>query len=56
MSAQNNEVNRTVDGDTAEGHLRSHTIEEADEAGTTTAIRQIHSLDDEAEGHIRARG
>jgi hypothetical protein len=49
VSTKDNEVNRTIDGETAEGH-RVRQFGEAEDAGKRTAKRQA-SLDDEAEGH-----
>jgi hypothetical protein len=55
MSAtqKNTDVNRTVDGDTAEGHARV-TIEEAEQRTAKKASKKAVALDDaEAEGHRR---
>jgi hypothetical protein len=46
MSTKDNEVNRRIDGETAEGH-HVRRIDEADET-----IKRA-SLDDDAEGHKR---
>jgi hypothetical protein len=46
------DVNRTVDGDTAEGHVRV-TIDEAERKAAKKAAKRPVELDDEAEGHRR---
>ena len=48
-----NEVNRNIDTETAEGHRRLLIVEESDDAGKKAAVRPADGLDDEAEGHIR---
>jgi hypothetical protein len=55
MSTKDNEVNRNIDTDTAEGH-RVRSIEETLEEGKRASVRSrgADGLDDEAEGH-RAR-
>ena len=53
MSTRDNEVNRAIDTETAEGH-RVHDkvmLGEADDAGKRSLIRHGDALDDEAEGH-----
>jgi hypothetical protein len=53
MSTKDNEVNRNIDTETAEGH-RVHDkvmFGEAEDAGKTALIRHGDALDDEAEGH-----
>jgi hypothetical protein len=48
-----NDVNRTVDGDTAEGHARV-TIDEAELRTAKKAEKKVATIDDdEAEGHRR---
>lgn len=44
------DVNRTVDGDTAEGHIRV-TIDEAERKAAKKADKRVAQLDDVAEGH-----
>jgi hypothetical protein len=52
MSAQNNEVNRTIDTETAEGHRIRVNLEEATDAGKrASTVRPSEGFDDEAEGH-----
>ncbi len=55
MSTKDNEVNRRIDGETAEGHRRTSLIgEEAEAKGADKkASRRGASLDDDAEGHRR---
>ena len=59
MGAQNNDINRTVDGDVAEGHARA-LIGEAEELRTRkmvakkAATKRAATVDEEAEGHVRA--
>ncbi len=48
-----NEVNRNIDTETAEGHRRAVVVEESDQAGKKSAVRPAEGLDDEAEGHRR---
>jgi hypothetical protein len=54
MSTKDNEINRNIDTETAEGH-RVHDkvmFGEAQDAGRKAAIRQSgDALDDEADGH-----
>jgi len=46
------EVNRNIDTETAEGHRRPPVmLEESDETGKKAAVRPAEGLDDEAEGH-----
>jgi hypothetical protein len=56
MSTKDNDVNRTIDGDTAEGHKR-FLVEDAEDkrAGKRADKRteKTSHLDDEAEGHRR---
>jgi hypothetical protein len=55
MSTKDNEVNRNIDTETAEGHAARRSIEEKLEEGKRAAVRgRGDGLDDEAEGH-RAR-
>lgn len=49
MSTKDNEVNRRIDGETAEGHRRTSLIGEDAEA--KKASKRTANLDDEAEGH-----
>ncbi len=51
MSAKDNEVNRNIDTDTAEGHRARLQLDEAEDAGRRAAVRPSDGLDDEAEGH-----
>lgn len=53
MSAQDNEVNRNIDTETAEGHRVQDRVAfgVAEEDGKRTSIRHSDALDDEAEGH-----
>jgi len=51
---RDNEVNRNIDTETAEGH-RLVVLEESDQAGKKAAVRPAEGLDDEAEGHIVRR-
>ena len=52
FSEKKTDVNRTVDGDVAEGHIR-RTLEDAGEPGTT---KKVFAQDDaEAEGHLIVR-
>ena len=50
---RDNEVNRNIDTETAEGHRRTPFLEESDDAGKRAAVRPADGLDDEAEGHRR---
>lgn len=52
MSTKDNEVNRTINGDTAEGHVVRRYVDETEDAGKTAA-KKTASLDDEAEGHVK---
>jgi hypothetical protein len=54
MSTKDNEVNRTIDGDTAEGHVKRFLVDEAEGKRADKKASKRTSLDDEAEGH-RAR-
>jgi hypothetical protein len=47
---RDNEVNRNIDTDTAEGH-RLVRLEEGNDPGKRTTVRPADGLDDEAEGH-----
>ena len=53
MSTKDNEVNRNIDTETAEGHRARIALEETEDAGKRAAIRPSDGLDDEAEGHVR---
>jgi hypothetical protein len=63
MSNKDTTVNRTIDGDTAEGHLVNLRLQQEteDRAATRTqrqraqhgASDRREALDDEAEGHVR---
>ena len=53
MSTKDNEVNRNIDTETAEGHRIRLSLEETEDAGKRAAIRPSGGLDDEAEGHAR---
>lgn len=55
MSAQNNEVNRNIDSETAEGHRIRLGLEESEDPGKRVASRKTAELDDETEGHRSAR-
>ena len=50
---RDNEVNRNIDTETAEGHKRIAFLEECGDAGKKAAVRPADGLDDEAEGHRR---
>lgn len=50
---RDNEVNRNIDTETAEGHRVPLLLDESDDAGKTAALRPPQGLDDEAEGHAR---
>ncbi len=52
---RDNEVNRNIDTETAEGHRRLMMVEESDQAGKKAAVRPAEGLDDEAEGHRTRR-
>jgi hypothetical protein len=53
MSTKDNEVNRNIDTETAEGHRVRDKVMfgEAEDAGKRASIRHSDALDDEAEGH-----
>ena len=51
MSTKDDEVNRNIDTDTAEGHRARTTFGEADDARKNATVRPSDGLDDEAEGH-----
>ena len=51
MSAKDNEVNRNIDTDTAEGHRARLNLEETEDARRQATVRPSDGLDDEAEGH-----
>ncbi len=53
MSTKDNEVNRNIDTDTAEGHRVRDKVMfgEAEDAGKKASIKPSDGLDDEAEGH-----
>ena len=55
MSTKDTEVNRNIDGETAEGHARVRLIEEAELRASKRSKKRSNTLDDEAEGHVRAR-
>lgn len=49
---RDNEVNRDIDTETAEGHREKLLIlGESEDAGKRAAVRPTEGLDDEAEGH-----
>lgn len=50
---RDNDVNRNIDTETAEGHKRTPFLEESGEAGKKVLVRPADGLDDEAEGHRR---
>jgi hypothetical protein len=50
MSTKDNEVNRTIDGESTEGHRFRGIVEQAEDAGKK-ASKRTASLDDDAEGH-----
>jgi hypothetical protein len=52
---RDNEVNRNIDTETAEGHKRLSLLEESGDAGKKALVRPADGLDDEAEGHRIAR-
>ena len=54
MSTEDTEVNRNIDGETAEGHARMK-LEEAELRASKRTEKRSNTLDDEAEGHVRAR-
>jgi hypothetical protein len=45
------EVNRNIDTETAEGHRKALFLEESGDAGKKALVRPADGLDDEAEGH-----
>ena len=51
MSTKDNEVNRNIDTDTAEGHRARLQLDEAEDAGKRRRSVRATGLDDEAEGH-----
>ena len=51
MSTKDNEVNRNIDTDTAEGHRAKLNLEETEDARKHATVRPSEGLDDEAEGH-----
>ncbi|MEI8240681.1 MAG: hypothetical protein WCI22_14805 [Actinomycetota bacterium] len=58
MSNHENTVNRTIDGDSAEGHLKLHVTDEPevshrqfDDDATGHGTERHAALDDDAEGH-----
>lgn len=53
MIRRENEVNRNIDTETAEGHRIPVLLDDSDDAGKKAAVRPADGLDDEAEGHIR---
>jgi hypothetical protein len=53
--SRDNEVNRNIDTETAEGHKRTPLLEESGDAGKKAQVRPVDGLDDEAEGHRVAR-
>jgi hypothetical protein len=50
---RDDEVNRNIDTETAEGHKRTPFLEESGDAGKKALVRPADGLDDEAEGHRR---
>jgi hypothetical protein len=49
---RDNEVNRNIDTETAEGHVRTRLVDDGGDAGKKAAqVRPADGLDDEAEGH-----
>jgi hypothetical protein len=48
---RDDEVNRNIDTETAEGHKRTPSLEESGDAGKKAPVRPADGLDDEAEGH-----
>jgi hypothetical protein len=50
---RDDEVNRNIDTETAEGHRRTPFLEESGDAGKKALVRPADGLDDEAEGHRR---
>lgn len=51
MSTKDNEVNRNIDTETAEGHRVHLNLEEVEDARRHASVRPSEGLDDEAEGH-----
>jgi hypothetical protein len=49
--SRDDQVNRNIDTDTAEGHRKASWLEESGDAGKRSAVRPADGLDDEAEGH-----
>lgn len=54
MSTKDNEINRHIDGETAEGHARMK-LDEAELRTSKRSEKRTADLDDEAEGHRRVR-
>ena len=54
MSTKDTEINRRIDGEQAEGHARVR-LDEAEVRASKRAEKRAPALDDEAEGHRRAR-
>ncbi|MEN9645297.1 MAG: hypothetical protein RL238_1966 [Actinomycetota bacterium] len=54
MSTKDTEINRHIDGETAEGHARTRQLDEA-ELRALKRTEKKAQLDDEAEGHVRVR-
>ncbi len=54
MSTKDTEVNRNIDGETAEGHARMQ-LDEAERRAAKRSEKRAPALDDEAEGHVRVR-
>lgn len=50
---RDDEVNRNIDTETAEGHRVAPILEESGDAGKKALVRPADGLDDEAEGHRR---
>jgi hypothetical protein len=48
-----NEVNRNIDTETAEGHIRLRLDAESGDAEKRATARPADGADDEAEGHLR---
>ena len=54
MSTKDTEINRRIDGETAEGHARA-TMDEAELRTAKKAQKKAPALDAEAEGHVRMK-
>jgi len=51
---RDNQVNRNIDAETAEGHVKLPRLEDVTEDGKRAAAKRAAALDDVAEGHRRA--